>query len=110
MHGKLCLIGTLDTIYAKGVPVHHPRAAIGVAILGEPGEKVQPTLEIISPTGKVIAKRTLPPMDLPNQGAAFAHIDLVNLPLTEWGRHALQIDFGDGLPKSAWFTLRKIEG
>ena len=108
LHGKLGLIGIFDTIYTKTVPIRHPRAAIGVAIIGEPGEKVQAKLEIISPTGKPLAKGQIG-MTLPNQGSAFAHIDLQNLLLAEWGRHAIQLDFGDGVPKSAWFTLRKIE-
>jgi len=110
MHGKLGLIGVFDTIYGKSLPLTHARAAIGFAIIGEPGERVEPKLEIISPTGKILATATLGQIVLPNQGGAFAHVDLVGLKLTDWGRHAIQIDFGDGTPKSAWFTLQKIEG
>jgi hypothetical protein len=110
MHGKLGLIGIFDTIYAKALPVTHPRAAIGFAIIGEPGERVQPKLEIISPMGKVLATAKLGSIELPNQGGAFAHVDLAGLKLSDWGRHAIQIDLGDDVSKSAWFTLRKIEG
>jgi hypothetical protein len=110
MHGKLGLIGVFDTIYAKALPVTHHRAAIGFAIIGEPGERVQPKIEIISPTGKVLATAALGPLVLPNQGGAFAHVDVAGLKMADWGRHAIQIDLGDGDQKSAWFTLRKIEG
>jgi len=108
-HGKLCLIGIFDTLFAKQVPVTHPRSAIGFSIIGEPGEHVASKLEIISPTGEVLSKAEMA-FDLPDQGSAFIHIDVYGLTLKDFGRHALQMDLGDGHPKSAWFTLRKIEG
>ena len=104
------MVGIFDTIFVKELPVSHPRAAIGFNIVGEPGERVQMKLEIIGPTGDAILKAPQQSFVLPDVGTAFVHQDLQNLVMNDFGRHAIQIDLGDGTtPKSAWFTLRKIE-
>jgi hypothetical protein len=89
------------------VPVAHERAAIGFAIIGEPGEHVRMELEIIGPTGQVILKAPPQEFTLPDSGGAHGQIDVRGLVLNDFGRHAIQIDVGDGNPKSAWFTLRQ---
>lgn len=107
MHGKLCMIGVFDTLYVKTEPpVTHPHAAIGFSVVGEPGELVQAQLEIIGPSGGSLAKARVN-FVLPDAGSAQGHIVIKNLRVTELGRHAIQMDFGDGAPKSAWFTLRQ---
>jgi hypothetical protein len=106
--GKLSLIGVFDAINAVSVPATHERASIGFAIIGEPGEELGLTLEIIGPTGKVILKAEIPTTTLPESGAGFGQLDLRNLVLTDFGRHAIQINLGDGATKAAWFTLRQV--
>jgi|SRR5438093_9486014 len=104
LRGKLCIIGVFDTIFAKDLPTRHERAAIAFSIIGEPGEALRIKLEIIGPSGKVIAKAHVEAM-LPDAGGAQGHIEIRQLVLEEYGRHAIQIDTGDGVPKAAWFTL-----
>lgn len=108
MHGKLCMIGIFDTIFSNAVPVTHSRAAIGFNIIGEPGEEVPMTLQIISPSGEVVQSWPIK-FVLPDAGSAFAHVEIQNLELKEFGRHAIQLDVSGGTPKVAWFTLRKLQ-
>lgn len=105
LRGKLCMIGVFDAIYAKETPFVHPRAAIGFSVLGEPGENVDAKLEVIGPSGATLAKAQVK-FVLPDTGSVQVHIEIHNLKLMELGRHAIQMDLGDGSPKSAWFTLR----
>ena len=109
MRGKLCLIGAFDVIFAPNVPVKHERAAIGFSIVGEPGERVQMKLDIIGPTGQVVMKAPPQTFTLPDSGGAQGQIDVRNLVLKDFGRHAIQIDLGEGAPRSAWFTLRPTQ-
>jgi hypothetical protein len=104
MPGKVSAVGIFDTIFAHGVPTIHPQAFVVFNVLGEPGEHVAATLEIIGPTGKTLAKAEVK-ATLPDSGGAQTFVALKDLTLAEFGRHALQVDFGDGHPKSAWFTL-----
>lgn len=106
MHGKLCMIGVFDMIFAPNIPVGHPRIAIGFTMTGEPGESGDVKLEIISPTGKVIA-RARARFALPDTGSAHANFEIQNLVLSDFGRYAVQVDLGEGIPKVAWFTLKQ---
>jgi len=106
--GKLCLIGIFDVINAAQVPAAHDRASVGFSIIGEPGERVQLKLDIIGPLGQTLTTATPPEFTLPDDGAARGQIEVRHLVLADWGRYAIQIDVGDGSPKTAWFTLRQI--
>jgi hypothetical protein len=105
--GKLCQIGIFDAIYTPNVPAKHERSAITFSIIGEPGEDFHAKLEVIGPTGEVVSKAEFRGT-LPDEGSARGLIELRDLLLKELGRHAIQIDFGDGVPKAAWFTLRQL--
>lgn len=107
-HGKLGLIGIFDVILTRrAAPITHPRASIGFNVFGEPGERVQMALEIIGPSGQPLVKANAD-LTLPDAGSAHAHIDLQDLLLPEFGRYAIQIDLGEGIPKTAWFTLKQL--
>jgi hypothetical protein len=106
MHGKLCLIGVFDIIFSPNVPVRHPRIAIGFNLTGEPGESGPVKLEIIGPTGQVVA-RAEAQFALPDTGSAQANLELPGLVLPEFGRYAVQVDTGEGVPKVAWITLKQ---
>jgi hypothetical protein len=109
MNGKLCMIGIFDTIFAPTVPSTHPQSAIGFSVFGEPGERVEAKIEIISPTAEVLVGVKLS-FVLPDAGTAFGHVALLGLEFKAFGRHAIQMDLGDGTPpKTAWFTLRQIQ-
>lgn len=103
---KVSVIGLFDVIYASDVPATHERAFIAFNILGEPGERVTVNLEIIGPTATTIAKAQAKAV-LPDSGGAKAFLELRGMKLTAFGRHAIQVDLGDGQPKSAWFTLQQ---
>jgi hypothetical protein len=106
--GKLCVVGIFDNIFSGSIPVQHDRAFLAFSIVGEPGEDVRAKITIISPTAKVIASFQLNAI-LPEAGSAQGHIEIRALPLTEWGRHAIEVEFGDGVPKAAWFTLQQAQ-
>jgi hypothetical protein len=106
MHGKLCMVGIFDMIFATAVPAAHARAFIGFSLVGEPGEKGEAKLEIIGPTGQVVSSAKAA-FTLPELGSAFGALEVQNLVLPEFGRYAIQIDLGESLPKQAWFTLQK---
>lgn len=105
--GKLCMIGVFDIILTRSLPARHPRAAIGFSITGEPGESGDIKLEIIGPTGQIVMTASTP-FTLPDSGSAQVHLEIANLVLTEWGRHAIQIDLGEtfrskrGLRLNSW--------
>lgn len=103
-HGKLGLIGIFDMMFAPAVPITYPRVFIGFSIIGEPGEKGDAKLEIIGPTGQVVSSAKAS-FTLPDVGSAFGGLEVQGLPLTEFGRYAVQIDLGETVPKVAWFTL-----
>lgn len=105
---KVSVIGLFDVIWAHAVPVTHERAFVAFNILGEPGERVTVRLEIIGPNGLMIAQ-TQGVAVLPDSGGAKAFIELRNMTMTDFGRHAIQVDLGDGQPKSAWFTLLQAQ-
>ena len=105
--GKLCLIGIFDVIYAPNVPAVHERAAVAFSVFGEPGERVELKLEIISPQGQVITKSPAQVFTLPDAGSAQGRIELRGLPLNDFGRYAMQIDLGPASTKATWFTLQQ---
>ena len=107
-HGKLCLIGIFDTVFASNAPAAHPRASIGFSIIGEPGESGDIKLEIIGPIGQTVANAS-GRFTLPDAGSASVHMDIANIPLPDFGRYAIQIDLGENLPKQAWFTLKQVK-
>ena len=104
---KLCLIGIFDTIFTANIPTEHPKTAIGFTLVGEPGESGEAKLEIIGPTGAVLAKATVP-FTLADAGSAQGLIEIPRLVLKEFGRYAIQIDLGETVPKQAWFTLKQL--
>ena len=105
---KVSLIGIFDTIYARELPIRHDRPHVAMSIVGEPGESVQAKLEIIGPSGQVVAGGRLEAV-LPDSGSAQMSLQLPVLELSEWGRHAIQIDLGYQQVKSAWFTVTRIQ-
>jgi hypothetical protein len=104
--GKVCLIGIFDLIFAPDTPIKHERAFIGFSVIGEPGENVLLKLEIIGPKGESLGK-VAREFTLPDSGSAQVALEMKDLMLKNFGRHAIQIDLGDGQPKSAWFTLKQ---
>ena len=105
--GKICMIGIFDVIYAVNVPVKHERAFIGFSVIGEPGEVVPLRLDIISPTGRTLA-HVEQQFTLPDGASAQVSLEVRELSLKDFGRHAIQVDLGDGQPKSAWFTVPRL--
>ena len=106
IRGKLCLIGVFDVIYAAQVPVTHQRAFVAFNVIGEPGEEIRLALKIIGPSGNVIVSTQIN-ATLPDAGGAQAHVELRQMLLQEFGRHAIEVDLGDGVPKTTWFTLQQ---
>jgi hypothetical protein len=105
-NGKMCLIGLFDTIYAPRLPALHDRAFVVASFIGEPGEAIDLTVEIIDPTGRVLVGPFTQKGVLPDAGSAQAQFELRGLELKEWGRHAIQVTpSGGSLPKQAWFSL-----
>lgn len=107
-NGKLCLIGIFDLLGVPSVPYQHDRAAICFSVIGEPGEHVHLKLDIIGPTGQHVIPTFEQTVTLPDAGGAQGNIELRGLKLKDFGRHAIQLDLGEGVPKTAWFTLKEL--
>ena len=70
-NGKLCILGTFDTICSSGVPIVHPHCSLGLRICFKPGDEGQHavTVRFINDDGKPIMEPFREQIDikLPNE-------------------------------------------
>lgn len=95
---KMCVIGIFDRIYALNVPATHHQAALAMKLVGEPKEKVKLKIEIVRPTGGVLA-RVEGSGELSETGTAEIQFNVGNLLLPDWGIYAFNVYIGDELAK-----------
>lgn len=102
---KSCLIGIFDRIFSKGVPTALNRASLALKISGEPKEKAQLKIEIVRPTGGVLATIQAD-VELADNGTAEVQAGIQGLPLPDWGIYGFNIYVGDVLsPKTITITV-----
>ena len=58
-NGKLCVLGTFDTICSSGVPIIHPHCSLALRICFKPGDEGEHTVTVrfINDDGKPIMKQ-----------------------------------------------------
>jgi hypothetical protein len=105
--GKPCLVGVFDSIYAKGVPTTHHQCALVVQLTGMPGEKVRVRVEIVRPTGGVLAQVEAP-AELSSRGSAGLQLGMANLQIPDFGRYECQVYLDGVLGNSADFRVDPI--
>jgi hypothetical protein len=70
-NGKLCILGTFDTICSSGVPIVHPHCSLALRICFKPGDEGQHsvTVRFINDDGKPIMEPFREQIDikLPNE-------------------------------------------
>lgn len=101
---KLCLIGIFDRIVTPAVPTAQHQAALALRLVGEPKESVRLRLEVVRPTGEVLAR-----MDgggeLGDAGTAEIHMGMAGLPLPDFGIYAFNIYIADELVRTIGVTV-----
>lgn len=104
---KSCLIGIFDRIFSKGVPTALNKASLALKVSGEPKEKAQIKIEIIRPTGGVLATLQAD-VELGDTGAGEVQAAIQGMPLPDWGVYGFNIYVGEELsPKSV--TIAVVE-
>ena len=93
---KSCLIGIFDRIFSQGVPTALNRASLALKVSGEPKEKAQIKIEIVRPTGGVLATIQAD-VELGDNGAAEVHAAIQGMPLPDWGIYGFNIYVGEAL-------------
>ncbi len=106
VHRKLCLIGIFDRIFAPAVPTTHHQAAFALKLVGEPKEQVRLRLEVVRPTGEVLA-RIDGGGELGEGGTAEIHMGMAGLPLPDFGIYAFNLYIGDQLARSLGVTVAR---
>jgi hypothetical protein len=103
---KTCLIGIFDRVFAQSVPTTLNRSSLAAKIVGEPKETAQLKIEIVRPTGGVLA--TLGgPVELGENGVVEVQMAIQGLPLPDWGPYAFNIHIGDDLAKTLGVSVAK---
>jgi hypothetical protein len=103
---KICLIGIFDRIIAPAVPAIHHQAALALKLIGEPREKVQFRVEIIRPTGEVLAKMG-GEGELGPSGTAEINMGMAAMPLPDFGIYAFNVYIGEDLAKAIGVTVSR---
>ena len=103
---KLCLIGIFDRILVPAVPTTQHQAAIALKLVGEPKEDVQLRLEVVRPTGEVLA-RLEGGGQLGDAGTAEIHMGMAGLPLPDFGIYAFNLYIADELVRTLGVTVSR---
>ncbi len=101
---KLCVIGIFDRIFAPAVPATQHQAALALKLVGEPRERVRIRLEVVRPTGEVLA-RIEGGGELGEAGTAEIHLGMAGLPLPDFGIYAFNLFVGDQLARTLGVTV-----
>jgi hypothetical protein len=101
---KMCLIGVFDRIVAQAVPSVHQQAALALRLVGEPNEKANVRVEIVRPTGGVLAKLGGDAV-LGSTGSANLTLHLNGMPLPDFGIYAVNVYAGTELVRSLSLTV-----
>lgn len=109
---KMCLIGTFNQVYTQNVPSVHQQAALALKLMGDANEKVPIRVEIVRPTGGVLGKLE-GEVQLSESGGGEINMNIVGLPIPDWGLYSFNVYVGDQLAKTIGFTVaqppKKIE-
>ena len=103
---KLCLIGIFDRILAAAVPATQHQAALALKLVGEPKEQVQLRLEVVRPTGEVLA-RVEGGGELSEAGTAELHMGMAGLPLPDFGIYAFNLYIANELVRTIGVTVTR---
>jgi hypothetical protein len=101
---KTCLIGVFDRIFALTVPTVLVQAAIGLKLLGTPGEQVGFRVEIIRPTGSQLATFG-GNVVIAENGSLEVQVRMAGLQLPDFGVYGLNIYAGEALAKNVSFVV-----
>jgi len=101
---KTCLIGIFDRIFATSVPTVLLQAALGLKLLGNPGEQVAFRVEIIRPTGSQLATFG-GNVVIAESSSLEVQIRMAGLQLPDFGVYGLNIYTGEVLAKNVSFLV-----
>jgi hypothetical protein len=101
---KMCLIGVFDRIVSQSVPSVHHQAALALRLVGNPNEKAQVRVEIVRPTGGVLAKLGGEAVLGPT-GSANLTLHFTGMPLPDFGIYAVNVYAGSELIRTLSLTV-----
>jgi hypothetical protein len=101
---KTCLIGIFDRIFATSVPTVLIQAALGLKLLGNPGEQVAFRVEIIRPTGAQLATFG-GNVVIAESSSLEVQIRMAGMQLPDFGVYGLNIYAGEMLAKNVSFLV-----
>ena len=103
---KLCLIGIFDRVVAPAVPATQHQAALALKFVGEPKEDVRLRVEVVRPTGEILAKLE-GGGELGEGGTAEIHLGMAGVPLPEFGIYAFNRYIGERLARTVGVTVSR---
>jgi len=101
---KTCLIGIFDRVFATQVPTVLLQAALGIKLLGNPGEQVAFRIEIIRPTGGQLATFG-GNVVIAESGSLEVSVRMAGLQLPDFGVYGLNIYTAESLAKTVSFSV-----
>jgi hypothetical protein len=103
---KTCLIGVFDRIFAVTVPTVLPQAAMGIKLLGSPGEHVAFRVEIIRPTGGQLATFG-GEVVISETGSLEVSVRMAGMQLPDFGVYALNVYATETLARTVSFLVAR---
>ena len=101
-NGKLCVLGTFDTICSRGTPIVHPQCALALRVCFRPGDEGQHelTIRFIDADGKTLIGplRTKIEVKLPTDGYFITRnivINLQRLKFEDVGQYSIDVSADD---------------
>src|SRR5438034_10368180 len=88
--GKMCLIGAFDRVFATGVPSALHQSSITMKLLGDPAETIEFKVEIIRPTGGVLAS-VGGTITMPDPGSKNIQFNIAGLPLPDYALYSVNV-------------------
>ncbi len=105
--GKLSVIGIFDRMFVPQMPAKFSRFFIVLNLTGKADSDVKILFEIKSPSGEKPMTPKEINIKIGNNGKANIITDVINLPLSEFGEHALSVKSGDKILDSVIFYVSK---
>jgi len=93
--GKASIIGVFENVNAPTLPIHFPQMYVALGMKLGPGDNLELSSVLSSPTGKEVARinpqRIVFPPNAPSGGKAFFAFGFYGAQISETGEHHIEI-------------------
>lgn len=90
-HGKACLVGIFDAVFAKTFPVTHPVMCLAASFHGQPHHTEHVTLEIVPPDHGTPIVHIETDVRIGEAGAGFAHVTMIGVKFEAAGDYQVRV-------------------